>query len=773
MMKKLRPYLLFIPGIFLVTGAFTFAYFPDELQAKFESWFKRYPVYTVRMTFNQPEYVPGDTIRFSAWYLKDDLSPVSGDQLLRADLVNESGNTVQRIRFRVRDGRGGNQIILSENLDAGIYSIYGYSDWMRNFGLSSLFRAEVKVSGKYIPVRQQAGRIEVKFFPEGGTLIAGVPTRVAVTGAPGQKIEITDGVGAKVAAVSLDKSGLGSVLLSPSAGTSYKVAGAVASVMPSVQPSGISIRIDSVRSSRLNVVRMNMDAGADYFIVALRNGKMVFRQQLSFGADGRAVVDVPVPEGSTEPVAAYVFDGKATLLSSRLFATAAVSDAGIRLRFAGEPVQKDSVGFFLTLPAEGNSGGAAMVSVSVIQENLFAEGSNGSGLAYGRLPEWASWAADHRITDKAKLNDFLLTQSLPVVDWSAIWSDRQPVITFDRDNRLRLRGTAKGATGAELPDSTLVMSYLLNNAAGYEGYTRNGQFNIPVIFDYYNGDKVFFAARSSKAVLHGSVFQLEEDSLRVKPFYKSVPSGQVSAYSDYALKRNIVNRSYGFFTGKSGEATVISPNQLLEEEFQGADYSIRVDEYVIFPTMEEFIREVVAFVQVRKRNGIPAARVYYRIEKSIQYYDFDPLLVIDGVMSKDPADLLGLDPRELLSIKVISNPNKLSQLGRLGENGVILVESKKGNLAARLQKNIFPTVGLNAPAAASNLYRLKPGIPVMKSNIYWNPDVRLAPGIAQKFSFRASDDSGPMLMVIQGISSDGRPFHQVERFEVGRNPSRK
>ena len=775
MIKMKKPILtmLFIPGVLVVLCAFSWAYFPDELQSRFENWFRKNPVYSVRMVFNQPEYVPGDTVHFSAWYLREDMTPVPGDQILRADLVDGSGKTVQRIRFRVRDGRGGNQIILSENLDAGVYSVYGYSDWMLNFGMTSLFRSEIKVSGKYVPERQPLGRIEPRFFPEGGSLIAGLSSRVIVTGASGQKVEITGPGGVRVTTVTLDKSGLGSFRFIPEGGASYKAAAPSTTSLPAVQSSGLSIRLDSARASRLNILSKNLDASGEYFLVVIRNGKLVFRQQLEFNAEGMTVVDVPVADGSTEPVAAYAFDGKANLLSSRLFTTAAVEGQGIRLRFAAEPVQKDSVGFYLTLPAEAQTGGAAMVSVSVIQEQLFSDGQQGAALAYGRLPEWAAWAADHGIADRTRLNDFLITQAMPVIDWNAIWTERQPVITYTRDNRLRLRGTAKAAGGADLPDSTLVMSYLLNNAAGYEGYTRNGRFNIPVIFDYFGGDRVFFAARSPRAMLHGSVFQLEEDSLAVKPFYKSVPSGQVSRYADYALKRNIVNRSYGFFTGTSSEAKVISPNQLLEEEFQGADYAIRVDEYVIFPTMEEFIREVVSFVQVRKRSGVPAVRVYYRIDKSIRYYDFDPLLVIDGVMSKDPADLLSLDPRDLLSIKVISNPNKLAQLGRLGENGVVLVESKKGTLAERFRTNIFSTVGLNAPAASGNLYRIKPGVPMLKSNIYWNPDIRLVPGAAQKFSFRASDDAGPMRMVIQGITADGRPFCQVERFEIGRNPARK
>jgi len=748
-------------------------YFPDELQVKFDNWFRRSPVYTVRMVFNQPEYVPGDTIHFSAWYLRNDLTVVQGDQVLRADLVNESGNIVQRIRFRVRDGRGGNQIILGDNLDAGIYSIYGYSDWMLNYGVSSLFRAEIKVSGKYVPERQAGGRTELKFHPEGGSLIEGLPNRVVVTGVPGQRIEVMGSGAQVVAGCTFDKTGLGSFYFTPLSGINYRVAGPAGISLPAVRNTGLSIRLDSLKPGRLSVHHKNLEAGTEYFLFALTKGRIIHRQKLEFQSSAPVSVDLAVSATSTEPVAAYVLDAKGNQHSHRLFTMAPVGGQEIKVRFANEPVQKDSVGFFLTLPAVESIEGASLFSVSVIQENLFQGGDKGAPIAYGGLPDYAAWVSEKGVTELSALNDYLVTQAIPYIDWSAIWTDRQPSFTHTRDNRLRLRGTTIGANGADLPDSTMVMAYFLNNTAGYEGYVKNKEFNIPIVFDYFGEDRVFFAARSARNVLHGTVFRLLEDSLSVKPFYKSVPSGQVSRYADYALKRNIVNRSYGFFTGAAAETKQVSPNKALEDEFQGADYSIRVDDYVIFPTMEEFIREVVSYVQVRRLAGVPSLRVYYRIEKSIKYFDPDPLIIIDGVMTKDPADLLSVDPKDLLFIKVINNPNKLAQLGRLGENGVVLVESKKGNLAGRFRRNTFSTVGLNAPLPSANLYALRSGIPVLKSTVYWNPDVRMMPGTTQKFSFRATDDSGPMLMVIQGITAGGRAFSQVERFEIGRNPSRK
>jgi hypothetical protein len=193
--------------------------------------------------------------------------------------------------------------------------------------------------------------------------------------------------------------------------------------------------------------------------------------------------------------------------------------------------------------------------------------------------------------------------------------------------------------------------------------------------------------------------------------------------------------------------------------------------------MAEFLQEAVPFVRYKKRGDKETVRMAYRYEKTLKVFKNDPVYIIDGFMTRNTAYFLSLKPDELLYIKVLNNPNKLMQLGKLGENAIIFVESKKGDLYKPIQyESTFPITGLSRPVEFFEFDhrddKTNARVPDLRSTLFWKPMVETKSGAAE-FNFFASDDIGPMKVVVTGFTKDGRMFSAEKEITVEFNAGAK
>jgi hypothetical protein len=765
-MNKIRFIILGV--IIAVTTSWSFKDILDELQLKFNNYFTKFPNVKVGLALNQPEYSPGDTIYFSAWYVSDTMEPVKGNHIIKVDLISETGALSQSIRFRIQNGRGYNQILLSNDLPNGVYKVVAYTDWMKNFSEDYFYQSDIKVSSKQEIIKQPMAKEEVKFFPEGGHLINGVLTKVIARGTPKLGLTIVDDSSESIERIKLDEGGYATLNFIPASGKKYEVISEATKAkfnFSKIHSDGVGIKLDSSDHSMLHFsLPVNSKlTGSDLYAVVLSKGRIIYKERFAIGPEMVYSLKLPGNNKTSEIYQLFILDSNARELAQRIFIPGS-EDTSVNVELLKAPTQNDTVSMRISVLDRDNDLIEADLSLSITQEKLFNTNSNNQLNLFDPLSA-VEWINKNKELDKSNINDILITQNNSRVDWSSIWEEKVPEFNNSFQSQLRWKGTITTRDGFPIPDSTLVIGFLTKNTMGYETYTKGGNFEIPVIFDFWGDDKLFLTTRYKGASLDkNSLFKIWEDSNKIKPDWRSIESGEVSDYADYDLKRNIVLNSYRFYQNIPKPEAAKSPNYEIEEEFQGADYSVKVDDYVVFPTMEDFIKEVASFIQVRKRNNQPALRVYYRIDKSIRYYDFDPLLVIDGVMTKNSSVLFDLNPKDILYLKIINNPNKLSQLGKLGESGVVFIESKKGNLASEVN-NIFPVIGLNK-SVSTNYLNINSKIPDLRSTIYWNPMIKIDEASTKNIKFKASDDVGPMKIVIRGITKNGTPIYYEKIIDI-------
>lgn len=760
--------------------------FLQELQRNYDQYQEKYTSVKINLVFAQPLFTPGDTAFFSAWYMTEDLQAIKGDHLITLDLLAGNGSTAQRIHFKVHNGKGYNQMVLRQDLPVGNYRFVAYSEWMRNFGEAWYYQKKIQVVSKneLLPLKRD---VRADFFPEGGQLVEGISNKVAVVGPPATELTVKDASSTETIKVLLDSTGTGSFLITPKPNQTYSAewpSSGKAWSLPVGAKDGLGVQVVTGETCELllSLPTGSNLANKEIYAIVNSRGKIMIKQRVTI-TDGQPFhVQVPRHDKGEALHQLYVFDAGGQLLAERVFIPYSNKNVQVKIKFPSEVKQRESLtGSVEVLDASGNTLESDL-TVTVIQNKLFKGYSQANYFDLSELPAAVERAEKFGSAHLTSFNDFLITQKWRRINWETILKGKVIDLRFPFQSQARLKGNVTSLTTGEPPrDSTVIISYLQKNGVGFEAYTKNGQFEVPFVFDFWGDDKVFCTLqyRAKNIDNNFSIF-IPKDSLTFTERWTSTESPQASVYGDYALSKELVFKSYSFFGSNQQNVSLVdkNPNSAIEEEFSGADYSVKVTDYVVFPKMEDLLREVVPFVQYRKRGNDEQVRISFRYETSTRTYKDDPLYVIDGVMTKNTAIFVNLKPENLVSIKVINNPNKLAQLSRLGENGVIFVETKKRDFVNSLiNQNLFPVTGLSRQ---SNLYQVSYSgtnthqrIPDLRPTLYWNPTLMTDKTGITPITFFASDDVGPMRILVQGVTRDGKTFIAEQDFKVGFNNTPK
>lgn len=188
-------------------------------------------------------YAPGETI-FMAAYLVDGITHQLGSpsKIIRIELLDPKGVIVKSIRVLAQEGQAAASIQVPKN-SYGTHRLLAYTNHQRNGGEEYLFSKEIKIieptlndfntrseelSAALITAKS-ANQASIKFFPEGGDCIEGIPCRVGFVytqiGANKRPIlgHLTDQKGTKLIELEADKHGYGSFTYVPKSEQDFQV----------------------------------------------------------------------------------------------------------------------------------------------------------------------------------------------------------------------------------------------------------------------------------------------------------------------------------------------------------------------------------------------------------------------------------------------------------------------------------------------------------------------------------------------------------------------
>ena len=761
--------------------------FLTTLERKFEAYAKSNPQVSVHLLFNQDKYVGGDTAFFKAYFVNDNFRPVAGKQILELEVIDQDGKLVQKQSFRVVEGKSENQIILSKDLQPGRYRFVAFSEWMKNFDESFFFTREFLLAGRYqLAADKPATTSSVSLFAEGGHLVGGVSNRVILKSAPSGRVTIKNQGGETIVGASLNANGLGEVKFIPAPGMYAELEGN-SQKFPIQAEDAIAIQLTpSTLLQEPQEVTLSMPATSAlraqnlYMIVTSRN-KISFTSPIQF--QGNETLQLSISAQALRPGLNQltILDQNGVIKAERIF-----WKRNPEIKAAVEPTKgsintRELATLDVWLKDESGNPISGEGVISVINKSLFPKSVSTSldmEILVSELPQLRQqFNKSEPSFDEWRIHSdyYLIPLSWQRIPWKEILEEKVKKPKYKFKNSMSLSGTGVYTETQEpLPDSTMIMLYLQKHMMGYEVYTsQGGKFELPFIYDFWGGDKLFCTvqnkARDGKKEF---AIKLNDHPVNSPNELALKQSDSIETYGDYKFKKDLMDQSFNFYAKAKtdGKGEGFNPNMEFEDELGGADFEVDAQKFLVFPSMEEMIREILPFVQHRKRGDKVTVRLIL-IEGTLNSIPTaEPLYIIDGVMSKNTDLFLSLKPSEILTVKVVRDKTKLSRLGAIGKNGVIFVQTRNAiGEKVRANGKLLDIEGLSKPVDFKvNNYAKNSNqrIPDFRSTLYWNPLVKPGANGKASVNFYASDDVGEMIVRFQGITDDGYPFSTEKTINV-------
>ncbi|MDR2233258.1 MAG: hypothetical protein LBE56_09065 [Tannerella sp.] len=186
-----------------------------------DAFSKRIPQEKVYLHFDNTSYYQGDPIWFKCYVVAPGHLQTSRlSKTLYVELLNPGGETVDKRILKIENGQCHGEFILNQiPFYSGFYEIRAYTKYMLNFGDDVIFSRLLPVFdkpkaegnfeekkmlgyGRYGPAGNYAmkreppireNRVNLRFFPEGGTPVQGIKSRIAfeATDAAGNPIDVS------------------------------------------------------------------------------------------------------------------------------------------------------------------------------------------------------------------------------------------------------------------------------------------------------------------------------------------------------------------------------------------------------------------------------------------------------------------------------------------------------------------------------------------------------------------------------------------------------
>lgn len=264
---------------------------PTEALSKLYNDYPQEKIYT---WLNKPGFIAGETAWFKIYVFSGyDLSHISSN--LYVELLNSDKKSISRKRYALMNGLAQGSIDLDSSLNEGVYYLRAYTDWMLNYDEQFQYIKQIPVYNLLSKMKLAIAdaKWEVGAFPEGGNLIDGFETKVAVrlfsNGALPENWNghVEDETGTMITSLKVLDPNVALFTIKPEIGKKYKVfvsdntGKKNTSMLPEVKTSGALMNVVNYGDSVLINLRFkNTNGGAGYSVIGHIQNQLVYEGKI-------------------------------------------------------------------------------------------------------------------------------------------------------------------------------------------------------------------------------------------------------------------------------------------------------------------------------------------------------------------------------------------------------------------------------------------------------------------------------------------------------------
>lgn len=769
-MTKNLPRVFAAMSLFILLSGFLVGdTFIDKVKSFLARYRQLYPQEKLFFHLDRPYYFSGEKIFFKGYLIDSEAGKLSpGNNLVYLHLTGTE-RVLSSSKILAKDGLIHGYFQLPENLDNGLCQISAYTNLMKNLGIDVFFEKTIKIYNRQDPksIEKHKGSLaKLSFHPEGGTLINGFLTKVAVRALDNMgngvsiKGKVLSTTGNEVTSFSTDEDGLGTFTFVPKFGEQYftTIEGKQWEVAR-VRENGASLQILYKANSFQVSVRSNLPESDQLTLIVQAKG------QLLYGANGTGkgfITTIPkssLPEGINQIT---LFDNRGVSIAERMVFVGKKTPTKVKISltrndFAPREKVVGSIDFsqlfnddiaYLSISAVNRGGkrGTTINDLALLQE-------------FKNLPDGLL-----ETEDLLKTDNYLMTESSVRYDWDRI-KDPQPHSLNNRESSLSISGLITDLNDQPVSNDSITVT-IPGQLISYQGVSdSNGQLNIP-IFHYYGSEFIVVQPLNNNRPTNTLKISFPDENVFSLPEGLNIV-GNNTLLSD--VEKEAVNQQIMEAYNVQYIVEEQTPDSF-KDELIADDYSalynqeIILSEYQAFATIRDVIREIVTGVYVPLDSD--DIKVYS--PEQDKSFDDGPLFLIDGVPTYDPAALLDLDPKDVEKIGVINMAKEMAYFRPAAQNGVLVVTTTHKNVENfGSDKNVVLYQGLTPSASISVPAPVDERTPYFQSLLYWDPNVEIDNQNNYEFEFFTSDEVGEIEIVVQGMTKSGDFVYILETITNG------
>ncbi|MEO0571922.1 MAG: hypothetical protein AAF039_09460 [Bacteroidota bacterium] len=698
---------------------------------------------------------PKDHLFFKAYVLTGpDQLRVSASDVLKVELLDERGTLVNSQYHKISNGSAAGSVMIPKKAKSGKHYLRAYTRWMLNYGPENFATKEVAIlDRKNNTSILKNSKPDIKIFPEGGTMIAGLENRVAVRTADfiGDVITVIDGSGNEITKVQDYGNGIGTFLLTPRNGMSYslKLNNGRKVALPDAGELGYSLQVNNIIGEKVvvKVAATNGVKNQEAYLRGRINGINFFESKVTFKNSNSLEIEIPktdLPNGIVQLQLEDEFD--------QVWATRPVHIDNNQLHFEIEK-PSDTQGNLVKIKVTDAKGLPVQTELSI---------------ALGKAEENSQQPfAFDQPRNQRYLNDLLvLTNRLPNVYALNKATELPTEIKYNFQEGLEFYGRAYDLDAVPLTNTRIqVVISGTGKAMAHEVTTnKEGLFKLSGLQIKGEADMVFRRAAKDQRDKFVNVipYQYETPPLKIK----SSKDNEGLNSKQFIPKKQVAE----FKEGENLDRLItLEGVSLVGEKYRSSKtpsvYNIKPT-HVVYqdPKRPKFMSELFLNIPgVTVGGGLNFPTVSPLSSSNSLLDQSGPLWIIDGfIVGNSPF----LDPEWALShididrIEFLIRSSEASLWGSRASKGVILIYTRNGSDESYInrKKAQLTFEGYHDSLSFDSYKAQLTGKKIKTANntIYWNPSLATDKNGEAFITFPTAGEQQAIEVAIKAITPEGK-----------------